>query len=794
MVYTREEIIQPSGLDQSASSSIEGLKNRLRMNTGQNIALAQQQAAALGAERGAKEGMALDEEGRAIAPELKAGVTAFQQAFNNSAIDGYKASLQADIRNDIGRIYQENSDDAEMFSKKIDAYQQGISDDVHPEVRDEVLFAINKEKNNLGLKVAENDLLRKQKEAIDGHNENITSAFEFAKRAAENGEIKASSDYAAEAFLEIDKKLENGYINEDEAVQAKLDIERSLMESVTRRDLRNVYEAEGESAAYSKLYELGENVPEWSNVEDWEAFTNSLVADLNQQVTLQKKIVTQEEIARDKKIADLFVAAENPYSDLGKITFEFEKLISEGTQGGEKRVSSEQIKSFYRTIQSRQIKEIENLNEIDAVSRKWKGEASNGRIVVTQKGVNSYYNDVLLNFEDLDNAMKADFVSVMGMIPLQMKRQMKQYILSRDPQLIIEAADLADRIQETPGIIDNVFSTHEQALAKRVVELSDVMDPEKAVENALIITDPNNKANIDLRKSEITEKFKKNDSADVEDYFESRISKWDYRAIPGLGTPIKLDPVNKARITREFQDVRDSLYIANFGTKEESDEQALKQVARNWGEFKFGEKNIVMKYPMQLYYMSDGGTDYIAEQAEELATDALGYEVKAKDIIFVSDQRTAREAKMREKTGKGGPTYLMSILKEDGTLVRTGKRFYPDVLKANEDYRRLQDDIAVENRTIRENLSKNIKESWRFTVPSFQGMPSAGSGKSKYEKFRRKMQAKEDYEQISIQLEAVDEWLALNKRPSQLVSKSEINRQKSLKADLEEQLSLIGNE
>jgi len=566
------------------------------------------------------------------------------------------------------------------------------------------------------------------------------------------------------------------------------------MESVTRRDLRNVYEAEGESAAYSKLYELGENVPEWSNVEDWEAFTNSLVADLNQQVTLQKKIVTQEEIARDKKIADLFVAAENPYSDLGKITFEFEKLISEGTQGGEKRVSSEQIKSFYRTIQSRQIKEIENLNEIDAVSRKWKGEASDGRIVVTQKGVNSYYNDVLLNFEDLDNAMKADFVSVMGMIPLQMKRQMKQYILSRDPQLIIEAADLADRIQETPGIIDNVFSTHEQALAKRVVELSDVMDPEKAVENALIITDPNNKANIDLRKSEITEKFKKNDSADVEDYFESRISKWDYRAIPGLGTPIKLDPVNKARITREFQDVRDSLYIANFGTKEESDEQALKQVARNWGEFEFGEKNIVMKYPMQLYYMSDGGTDYIAEQAEELATDALGYEVKAKDIIFVSDQRTAREAKMREKTGKGGPTYLMSILKEDGTLVRTGKRFYPDVLKANEDYRRLQDDTAVENRTIRENLSKNIKESWRFTVPSFQGMPSAGPGKSKYEKLRRKRQAKEDYEQISIQLEAVDEWLALNKRPSQLVSKSEINRQKSLKADLEEQLSLIENE
>lgn len=698
MVYTREEIIQPSGLDQSVSSSIEGLKNRLRMNTGQNIALAQQQAAALGAERGAKEGMALDEEGRAIAPELKAGITAFQQAFNNSAIDGYKASLQADIRNDIGRIYQENSDDAEMFSKKIDAYQQGISDDVHPEVRDEVLFAINKEKNNLGLKVAENDLLRKQKEAIDGHNENITSAFEFAKRAAENGEIKASSDYAAEAFLEIDKKLENGYIKPDEAVQEKLDIERSLMESVTRRDLRNVYEAEGESAAYSKLYELGENVPEWSNVKDWEAFTNSLVADLNQQVTLQKKIVTQEEIARDKKLSDLFIAAKDPSSNLGEVVLEFEKMVSEGVEGGEKRISQDKITSFYTSIKSSQKEQRDTLDVFTEISNKWGGDSS---VIVDQKDVNKFYDDVVLNIPDLDNATKADFVNKMLVVPNTMKRQLKQYLMSGDAELIKEAADLTDRIDEMPGIIQGVFSAEEKAFANQVNLLAPVMGSEKAIKEAREITDPRNAERIKARKDKIKEeKFYKDDPEIVEDYFESGIISGAFRTLIG-SAPIRIDPVNKARIEKEFRETRDALYISGFGDKSEVDSRALKEVSRNYGEFKFGERNLLMKYPMGLYYNSEKGTDYIVDQAVEDASKIMGYKVSPENIYFEWDDRTAREAEGKR------PSYLMGVMDEGGDFIPTGERFYPDPSIPNAEAQQETDESVEMGRMENIQMQKN---------------------------------------------------------------------------------------
>jgi len=470
------------------------------------------------------------------------------------------------------------------------------------------------------------------------------------------------------------------------------------MESVTRRDLRNVYEAEGESAAYSKLYELGENVPEWSNVKDWEAFTNSLVADLNQQVTLQKKIVTQEEIARDKKLSDLFIAAKDPSSNLGEVVLEFEKMVSEGVEGGEKRISQDKITSFYTSIKSSQKEQRDTLDVFTEISNKWGGDSS---VIVDQKDVNKFYDDVVLNIPDLDNATKADFVNKMLVVPNTMKRQLKQYLMSGDAELIKEAADLTDRIDEMPGIIQGVFSAEEKAFANQVNLLAPVMGSEKAIKEAREITDPRNAERIKARKDKIKEeKFYKDDAEIVEGYFESGAISSAFRTLIG-SAPIRIDPVNKARIEKEFRETRDALYISGFGDKSEVDSRALKEVSRNYGEFKFGERNLLMKYPMGLYYNSEKGTDYIVDQAVEDASKIMGYKVSPENIYFEWDDRTAREAEGKR------PSYLMGVMDEGGDFIPTGERFYPDPSIPNAEAQQETDESVERGRMENIQMQKN---------------------------------------------------------------------------------------
>ena len=119
------------------------------------------------------------------------------------------------------------------------------------------------------------------------------------------------------------------------------------------------------------------------------------------------------------------------------------------------------------------------------------------------------------------------------------------------------------------------------------------------------------------------------------------------------------------------------------------------------GDFVFGEQNLFMKYPMNAYYQSVNGTDYIADQASAFASaitnlpegstseeindwfesdmpSAEGWEIIPPERIhFDWDERTAREAE------GGNPTYLMSIWDESGNLVPTGFRFSPDPLYEN---------------------------------------------------------------------------------------------------------------
>jgi len=227
------------------------------------------------------------------------------------------------------------------------------------------------------------------------------------------------------------------------------------------------------------------------------------------------------------------------------------------------------------------------------------------------------------------------------------------------------------------------------------------MGSEKAIKEAREITDPRNAERIKARKDKIKEeKFYKDDPEIVEDYFESGIISGAFRTLIG-SAPIRIDPVNKARIEKEFRETRDALYISGFGDKSEVDSRALKEVSRNYGEFKFGERNLLMKYPMGLYYNSEKGTDYIVDQAVEDASKIMGYKVSPENIYFEWDDRTAREAEGKR------PSYLMGVMDEGGDFIPTGERFYPDPSIPNAEAQQETDESVERGRMENIQMQKN---------------------------------------------------------------------------------------
>ena len=134
--------------------------------------------------------------------------------------------------------------------------------------------------------------------------------------------------------------------------------------------------------------------------------------------------------------------------------------------------------------------------------------------------------------------------------------------------------------------------------------------------------------------------------------------------------PVRLSPMTEDRITREYADTVETLFKAGFGDFDDSKNKALELVSRNYGEQSFGGKVITMKYPMDTYYPSPTGEDYITGQAVAVASMKLGEDVPADKIFFSWDDTTARQA----STGK--PSYPILVLDSENNPIPLG-RFTP---------------------------------------------------------------------------------------------------------------------
>jgi len=127
-------------------------------------------------------------------------------------------------------------------------------------------------------------------------------------------------------------------------------------------------------------------------------------------------------------------------------------------------------------------------------------------IALTQDQIDlTWGEDIQPNIEDMPaqakNATIAQFVDGTKIVPTQVIKQVTSNLNSDDPQLVIDSADLMDRLDSVRGVPDTSFSPNDRAFAETVVELQQNMDPVEAVRLAQQNTNPNDRGRIEARTS-----------------------------------------------------------------------------------------------------------------------------------------------------------------------------------------------------------------------------------------------------------------------------------------------------
>lgn len=258
-------------------------------------------------------------------------------------------------------------------------------------------------------------------------------------------------------------------------------------------------------------------------------------------------------------------------------------------------------------------------------------------------------------------------------MPTQIKREIENNLLSGDVDLIVQSSELINRIDEIPGLPELAVSANQRAFAEQVVNLSQNLEPEQAVNIARELTDPRDKARVDARSQLIKD-----------EQLQEKYSDWVEDGFEGFfGGDFLVDNVNKQAVEAEFKTNFEAFFKAGMD-ESRAKEKAIGLLQRNWKESQFG----FMKYPPEEYYRVGQDVDYMKDQlVSDIRKGFVGIEFKKKNVFLLSDEKTSRKA------AQGTPDYRVMVIDNNGEIQMLSGRWKPDAQKEQD--RQIQQNEAL---------------------------------------------------------------------------------------------------
>lgn len=584
-------------------------------------------------------------------------------AYNKALETSYLAGLSNDTREAIAGIEAENTSDINAFNEKVNGYINGALKEVDPSVRDRFAQFADSQITNARIRVHSNTIRKNKQQAVAESSLAIEDFGREAATLAREGNQIGSAEAIQNSFSIIDGLVASEDITVDKAASLKRGIEREASEQTLRLQIDGLVESEGVEAAFAKIEEIENKPAKGWTPDEWDTFTRSARADINNEAVRQQKLKAEVKLNSAKEVSDLKIKASTGFGMDGKpvapsqIIQETDKFFNEG------KISGNERSSIISGVINAQKQSVESSLSKQLVADRLGGDST---IALTQKDIDVAWEEELqTQIEALPAEYKsasiAEFVNSTKMIPTQVNRQIKNNLRSDDPEVVADSANLIDRLDSIRGLNDMKLTPTERAFANSVTGLMQNMEPNEAIKLARQNTDPNDEGRVQARVKIIKdEKFRENYGDVVESEFGGFFGS--------------VDPVALGQLEKEYSVLFEEHFKAGMDV-DAAKEKAFQLMGRNWGETNATKKSRTMKYPPEDYYAVNGSVEYIQKDLwKSIRSSSIGLpEFNAEDITLISDQTTAREAT------NGKPSYMVMIDNgENGLFPLVGFRYIPD--------------------------------------------------------------------------------------------------------------------
>ena len=617
-----------------------------------------QKAAKAGALAGAQ--VQRDEQGAIIAPELQEESTYYGQAFNESAINAYKSGITLDARKRFDELAEEFKDDPKVYKTEADAYKSGVIKSLPMELQIELAPTLDEDIYFREKAVRKNFTENQFKQNLATVEEEISGLENEILYAARNGDTEKQQALEKRLYDRLGEVSE--FIDPEQA--------RSRIDALSKNVAEEIYLGEIDEIANNEYLPISERLARTENLlselrntefltdltpDEKRALESQIdvkVNDLRIQLGKEQSTLTTAEALQ---VSNLEIAAKNGGIMLDTdIVRETDKLFMAGKISGDERTS------IINNVLSRQGKDLDKNNRIMDVSSRIKGDDT---VVVTQQGIDDYYNDVLepqlVDATPEQKSMsEAMYIQATRMVPKKVQAKVNSYLTSGNPELVTQAAMLIDRVDEIPGMFDALTTPTNKAMAQNMVRLMEVMSPEEAYKRSVQLVDPRDQARIDSRRAQIKE--------------EKYAEKYEKQTRKIVGD---ISPVFMSQATRQYETIFESYYLSGMD-EDAAKDQAEKFLSANYSDSTFGP----MMYAPEQYYAIEGDVEYIRDEIYGIvsqASDIYG-DVDPDSIRLLVDDRTARTASI------GKPEYRVMFVDESGVIQTINQYFVPDVESAKQ--------------------------------------------------------------------------------------------------------------
>lgn len=645
---------QASGVDPSAANRMRALAGVAEQVSG----IALQEGKRVAIEQGAAEGrqsVQRDEEGNVIAPELRGSYTFRDQSFNEAAILAHRAEVKRDTKETLNRLQNDYEMDPDGFRQVAAKYKEGVLKGMPEELKFVLSEDIENDIVTRGVQLDDKAHQFRKQKAIAATVDMASDLRDEILNAVRSGNEEAASRYRAERLALMQRGVNSGLVD---PVQAAQDAEKMKEAIVINGEIGRIERlfSDNSLGIEEKIVEGTAIVDAQKNKiykdltpDQRDAVNDALSAKLNEVIRLESEMNAQAQKELAQETIDLKLDAQYGRRDPAEIqakAFDMfqDQQITEGEYQGilNSLANQEAQKTQYALIDTK-------------VARRLSGDES---IALDQKEVDIFFDrNVVPLMGQMDPTERAayavNFSRFTGLIPSSVKRQITNNLRSEDQELIMEAAEVIDGIDNIRGL-ESPVKPHDRAFAQLVTDLTQVMQPAEALKLAREQSDPQNTSRIEARERIIKdEKYQ-------EEYQDNALGI--FKGITDFGDVKGIDALNTGQLEKEYQTIFETHFKAGMD-ESAAREKAEQLLSKNWA---FSESSgRIMKHPPEQFYAVQGETDYIKTQLDSWVRKRTSYGLTLEgyqSAMLVADEETGKLASV------GKPDYLVYVQDANGML------------------------------------------------------------------------------------------------------------------------------